>query len=173
MGNKDLRKICFLLIAIIVFFLTLTPNIVQADNSENSTLIISADIKEPTAKIEITPSSINLGEITKGFSTDANKTRINFTNTGDLDVNVSTLLDDGADPIFENLEFGRTDTCSSGATYDNISEWDGFTLNGPSEYNGVGETKETCIRLNLEDYSGEIGQTENLTTQIVFWVMPA
>ncbi|GIU68463.1 MAG: hypothetical protein KatS3mg093_349 [Candidatus Parcubacteria bacterium] len=160
----------FLFILFLFFFVMLFFNEkVYADSYENSTLNVSVYVKEPIARVQINPSNIYLGEITKGYAT--NSTNITFTNNGDLKIKIMPVLSSGANPLFNNLEF-NTGTCTPSATWYNMSSWSGLTIDKPSEFGGT-RSDYVCIRLNLKNYDGAVSGNTNLTTQLTIWVMPS
>jgi len=170
--NKEVEVI--FIFSFFIFIISIIP-LGNADVPNNSSLAISANISVPIAKVSISPSSINLGEITKGYATKPKN--INVTNIGDLDVKVNPVLDGSANNFFNYLEF-NTGTCTSGATWHNISYYNKnnltSTLTHASNYSlGGGGQDNFCIRLDLTDYSDEIITNSNLMTNLTFWVMPA
>ena len=154
---------------LIIFSLIIFSWSVLADNYENSTVKISVDIVEPFSKIEISPSQIDLGSVTKGYATEAIK--INVTNKGTLDLKIQPMLKEDANRIFENLVFSSTATCASENTCIKIGNYS-FDLNRPNEI-GDSTMKSFYLKLDLRDYNKEISSdlSGELSTDLVFWVM--
>ncbi len=155
----------------IFFFISLflifnTVSFVYADEYENSTLNVSVYVREPIARIEISPSSINFGEITKGYFT--NFTNVTIINTGDIDLKIQPALSEGANSIFQNLKFG-----SASCTQWSGLGWNSSTISRAEEYGGRGSQYNFCIRLDLRNYQQEIPNNMNLSTQLIIWIMPA
>jgi len=142
---------------------------ILADNYQNSSMSVSVDIIEPVSKIDISPNQIHLGSVTTGYTTDAVK--INVTNTGTLDLKIQPMLDSDADDIFRNLVFSNTATCASETTCIKIESYS-FNLSRPDEI-GEETLKSFYLKLDLRNYGEEIlHDYSNLTTDIIFWVMP-
>ncbi len=147
----------------------------NADVYQNSSLTVSADISVPTAKVEIFPNSIYLGQTTKGYYT--NYTNITFTNKGTLDVNIIPILENGTDKIFNYLEFNTASCSSTSTVWHNVSYYNPsklFSLNRIDPDTFEEDKDFACLRLNLAKYNdSEIIFPTSKSTQITFWVMPA
>jgi len=169
--TKNLLNLILLFLLFVLTLFSFEKISVIADTYENSTLNLSVDVKEPIALVEINPSSIYLGEITKGYST--NFTNVTYTNKGNLKIRIKPTLNQSANPIFGYLEF-NTASCSTSTSsgWYNISEWNGLTIDKPSDYNGT-RSDYACIRLNLKNYNETIFGDLSLTTQLIIWIMPA
>ncbi|MEK6826909.1 MAG: hypothetical protein AABX99_00295 [Nanoarchaeota archaeon] len=161
----------FLLFSFLV--ISMTPSVESYKPGDNSTINVSVSLKQPFVRVEITPNEISLGEITLGY--DSNFSNITFINKGTLDASVTPVLDIGANTIFNYLEFA-TASC---ATYHNMSYYSVNTtllgvLSKSNIYNNTGEEDSACVRLGLKDYAGdEIASDMNLSTNLIFWAMPA
>jgi len=166
-------------IAIFILFFASTFLIIpfgNADQYNDSSISLSVNITEPIARIEISPNDINLGQLTPGYYT--NYTNITFTNKGTLNVSITPQLDEGADKIFNYLEF-NTASCSISSTvwhkinyYNSSNELLSIKKIDPDT---LEESKDfACLRLNLMKYNDtEITSEEDLSTNLIFWVMPA
>lgn len=148
----------------------------NADVYQNSSLIVSADISVPTAKVEISPNSISFGQVTKGYYT--NYTNITFTNKGTLDITIKPLLDNNADNIFNYLEFNTASCSLTSTVWHNISYYNSanelFSLDKINPDTLQEDKDFACLRLNLMKYNdSEIVSPSSKSTQIIFWVMPA
>ncbi len=166
-------NVIFLLIAFL--FLYGFDYDVSADVYSNSTLNVSVDIIEPTVQIEIIPSSVYLGKITKGYATDAlnldNPANITFINKGDLKISITPTLSSNVNPIFKNLEFNTASCSSTSTSWHSILSWTGLSIDRPDSY-GSSKSDYSCVRLNLKNYNQTINGNESLTTQLTIWVMP-
>jgi len=158
-GRKFLFTILFLVVLIIPF--------AAADLSENSSLVISVNISEPVASVEIFPNSIDLGEITKGYATAYEN--ISITNTGNLDIIIQPILENGSHQIFQSLKFS-TGACS---TWHNMSYYSNKTLlsiDRPILYEGERQSS-SCIKLDLINYKEDVPSFLILSTNLTFYVM--
>jgi hypothetical protein len=151
----------FLLIALLPFAI--------ADECTNSSLDVSANLIEPYAMINITPAHISLGNVTKGYTTDAVK--INVTNLGILDISVRPVLSSNANSIFENLVFSSTSTCASNTTCIKIGDYS-FDVDGSGSMGSDFDTNSFYLKLDLRNYNKTISSDQNLETNVIFWVMP-
>lgn len=164
MNIKPLGKLfaIFLFIFAPLFF---TIPYVSADNYSNSTLSVSANITEPVASVEISPTNIDFGRITKGYST--NYSNITIKNTGDINVRVRPMFSSG-DYLFNYLKFS-TASCSS---WSGISTWQSAIISHSPVYgSGNGEEYHFCMKLDLSDYNDSISSHKS-SANITFWVMP-
>jgi len=158
-----MKKEIFFLFSVLICLSFLSY--VSADEYNNLSLNVSVSIREPVAEVEINPTAINLGSITRGYATDFRN--ITIINRGDLDVKVKPVLS-SQNNIFLNLKFA-TASCSS---WSNISSWTSSKIEKPDEYGGETDY-HFCIKLDLEDYDEEIESDMDLTEEVTFWVMPA
>ena len=146
----------------------------NADVYQNSSLTVSADISVPTAKVEIFPNSIYLGQTTKGYHT--NYTNLTFTNKGTLDVDIIPILEDGTDKIFNYLEFNTASCSSTSTVWHNVSYYNPsklFSLNRIDSETLEEDKDFACLRLNLVKYNdSEIISPSSKSAQITFWVIP-
>ncbi|MEM4325876.1 MAG: hypothetical protein QXU40_01080 [Candidatus Pacearchaeota archaeon] len=141
-------------------------NLVSSDEYYNSTLNLSVFIKEPIALVEISPTSINFGEITKGYVT--NFSNVSVINRGDLDIRIKPTLREGAPQIFQNLKFSSA-SCSNWYGLG----WNSSIISRAEEYGrGNGERYNFCIRLDLRNYQEEILESANLSTELIIWIIP-
>ena len=151
---------------VFTFLIFNATSFVNADEYENTTLNISVYVHEPVARINVSPSSIYLGNVTKGYST--NFENITLTNLGDLDIRVQPVLSRDANSIFQNIKFASS-SCSS---WTPIGNWTSARIQraennqSPTRYN-------FCVKIDLTDYQEPISQNENLTTNVILWVMPS
>lgn len=170
------KEVVYYISSFVILFCLLFSMVptVEASKYQNdsSSVNVSVNIKQPFVKIQISPNEVSLGETTVGYNT--NSSNITFVNKGTLDVTITPILNVGANPIFNYLEFG-TASCSS---WHNMTYYGSNTLLGilskSSIYNGVGEEDSACIRLGLDSYNGpELDSDLNLSTDVIFWAMPA
>lgn len=157
-----------------IFIISIIP-LGNADVYQNSSLTISVDVSVPTARIEISPSSIYFGQVTKGYYT--NYTNLTFTNKGTLNVSIIPLLDYNADKIFNYLEFNTASCSITSTVWHNIGYYNPSKLFSLKKIDPdtLEEDKDfACLRLNLIKYNDtEINSSSSKSTQITFWVMPA
>ena len=160
-----------------IFLLALTISFVSSYSNDNSSIQVSVNVTQPFVKIQVTPNQVSLGETTLGYNSDISN--ITFINKGTLDTTITPVLDNGADPLFNYLEF-NTASCSTTTSsgWHNITYYNSNSLFGvlskSSTYNGDGEQDSACIRLGLDSYNGpELNSDLSLSTKIIFWAMPA
>ena len=153
------------LLFFVLFFPIFNFYDVSADSYTNSTLNVSAYVVEPTSSVDISPSTIYLGEITKGYSTGLQN--ITLTNSGSLDIKIQPVLDSSANSVFQNVKFGSA-TCS---TWTSIGNWISGKISKPVNYGGV-SNYNFCIKLDLGSYTQEITNNQNLSKKITLWIMP-
>lgn len=153
-------------LALLLILLSFFP-LIFADELHNSTLFVSAKLKEPIAKIRISPSFIDFGEITRGYETDVKN--ITITNIGTMDLRIKPVLSSGSDEIFKNVRFSSA-SCSSFSSYESFSS---AIIDKPKKYEEVGESYNICLKLDLKSYKEEIPFERNASGSIVFWVIPA
>lgn len=168
MNKKE--KVVYVSLIVSFFMIISTISFGNADVYQNSSLTVSADISVPTAKVEISPNSIYLGQVTKGYYT--NYTNITFTNKGTLDVDVIPTLENGTDKIFNYLEFNTASCLSTSTVWHNISYYNPsklFSLNR-IDPDTLEEDKDfACLRLNLVKYNdSEIISSSSKSAQITF-----
>lgn len=158
---KVRQSLTFVFAFILVVSMLSMP--VFAEEYDNSTITFSANIFEPVASINA-PREVFLGDITKGYETNA--TQVIITNTGNLDITVTPLL---ASPnaIFENLYFSTTKT----GTYRKIGSFS-MNVSRPNIYGGE-EEEDFYVKLNLENYDEEINTDRmGYSSEVILWVMP-
>jgi hypothetical protein len=157
---------------IFIFVLVGFMSLVFADKYENSNLKVTADVKEPFARIEISPDEVYLGETTRGYTTEAVK--IEVVNLGTIDISIKPMLKAGANSLFENLVFSSTATCASNSTCIRIGNYS-TSIAKSGKYGSDFKTRSFYLKLDLRDYNfnGNIEQDYNLSTNVIFWVMPA
>ncbi len=130
-------------------------------------LNVSITLNQPTLIIEIIEDHVDLGDITKGYVSEARP--FNVTNKGTVDATIQPQIS-SPDEIFSNLWIGATKGgIGTIAGYKKIGEFIG-NVSKSSTYGGE-EREDFWIKLNLEDYNG--GITGNLVKEVTFWVMPA
>jgi hypothetical protein len=149
-----------------LFFMSiLFLNFISADDYQDGQLSVSVDILEPYALIDISPSSIHLGQVTKGYETSVQN--ITARNLGTLNVRIQPSLKYDADNFFNYLEFASA-SCS---TWSNITRWTSSIIYGQGK---SGDTYHFCMKMDLGDYESVISQDfRNLTTELTFSAMPA
>lgn len=169
------RSLTFLMLVPFIFFLTVP--LADADDYSNSTIMVSVNLAEPVARVEISPKIIDLGNITKGYSTGYQN--LTFNNTGDIDIEIHPLLDENASEIFNYLEFNTAScspTTSSGwynlTYYSNMSR-SLLSIDKPKDYGGQNKDY-ACLRFNLQKYTSNILPSEAglLSANVTFWIMP-
>ena len=148
----------------------------NADVYQNSSIIISADIYIPTAKVNVSPSYIDLGQVTKGYATDFKN--ITVTNIGDLDIKINPVLEASANNFFNYLEFNTASCSPTSTVWHNVSYYDthnlSSTISPPTTIGGIdGEQYNVCIKLDLTNYQEPIIANSNLMTNLTIWVFPA
>jgi hypothetical protein len=172
MNKKEIAGSIFLL----AFLIIATIPYGNADIYQNSSIIISADIYVPTAKVNISPSNIDLGQVTKGYATDFKN--ITITNIGDLEVKINPVLEAGADNFFDYLEFNTASCSPTSTVWHNMSYYQNnnlsSTISPPTTIGGTdGEQYNVCIKLDLTNYQEQIITNSNLMTNLTIWVFPA
>jgi len=161
----------------IFLLVSIMPSVESYKPGDNSTINVSVSLKQPFVRVEITPNEIPLGEITVGYNT--NSSNVTFRNKGTLDATITPVLDVGADNIFNYLEFNKA-SCSqtSSSGWYNINYYQNNTFFGvlskSNIYNGNGDEGSACVRLGLDNYNDtEIASDMDLSTNLIFWAMPA
>lgn len=166
------KRVVAVFILFFSFLLILTINFAESYSNSSSSINISVNLKQPFAEIQIDPDAVSFGEITVGYNT--NFTNITFTNTGSLPIKIIPLLQNGTNNIFNYLEF-NTASCSSTSWY-NITHYKNnslLSIDKPDAYQG-NRLDSACIRLGLDSYNDtEITSDVDLSTNLIFWVMPA
>ena len=155
-------------IALLLFFMGISVvvclNSVSADNYQDGQLTVSVDIMEPYALIEISPSSVYLGQVTKGYESSVQN--ITARNLGTLNARIQPMLSNSANNFFNYLQFASA-SCSS---WSNLSKWTSSIIYGNGK---SGDTYHFCMKLDLGDYDQSINQNMmNLTTDLTFVAMP-
>ncbi|MDE1848994.1 MAG: hypothetical protein KGH55_03100 [Nanoarchaeota archaeon] len=169
-----LSKVFAALIFVPLIFFSAMPSL-DADDYYNSTITVSVNLIEPVARVEISPDVIDLGNITKGYST--NYANLSFNNTGNFDIEIHPVLENNSSDAFNYLEF-NTASCSTSSSsgwhnmsyYSNISN-SFLSIDKPDVFGGQ-RTDYACLRLNLQKYGNQIDSNLTVSTDIVFWIMP-
>lgn len=177
--NKKEIVIYTSLFVLISFSLFSIPFVESYKPGDNSTVNVSVNLKQPFVRVDISPNAIPLGEITVGYNT--NSSNVTFVNKGTLDATVTPVLETGANNIFNYLEFNKAScstTSSSGwnnvSYYANVNNTFFGVLSKSSIYKGTGDQGSVCVRLGLDNYVGdEIASDIDLSTNLIFWAMPA
>ena len=166
-----LRYFSFILIGLI---LALSFGIVFAAN--NATINMEANIlanpenNEPEISIDVSPNSINFGDIELGQ--ESNAIRVNITNMGSVAINVVPQLSNGNNNIFENLYFQKRKTGNSSTEYQ-IGD---FTLNIAQPTSDSGKAEYCYVKLNLENVdSGDLDESDfgNEDADVIFIALAA
>lgn len=148
-----------------IFFILTFSNIACADDYQDGKLSISVDILEPYALIEISPSSVYLGQVTPGYESSVQN--ITARNLGTLNARIQPSLKYDSDNFFNYLQFASA-SCSS---WSNITRWTSSIIYGQGK---SGSTYHFCMKMDLSEYDRSVSQDlMNLTTDLTFIAMPA
>ena len=156
---------CLKIVIIVCLFLAGFMCFCSADDYQDGSLGISVDILEPYALIDISPDSVYLGEVTKGYETGVQN--ITARNMGTLDARIQPSLRYDANSFFSYLKFASA-SCTS---WSNLTKWTSSIIYGNGK---SGSTYHFCMKLDLGDYSDSIpADMKNLSTTLTFVAMPA
>ncbi|VVB80592.1 Uncharacterised protein [uncultured archaeon] len=152
-------------VLLVIFLVLFGASLVSADEYRDGSLTVSVDVLEPYALIEISPSSVYLGQVSPGYESAVQN--ITARNLGTLNARIQPRLSLNASDFFNYLQFASA-SCSS---WSNISKWTSSIIYGNGK---SGDTYHFCMKLDLGDYDQEIGSdVYNLTTDLTFVAMPA
>ncbi|MCL5730266.1 MAG: hypothetical protein M1165_01715 [Candidatus Pacearchaeota archaeon] len=173
--SKILTYLIF--IPLMLFLIMFAIPETSADDYYNSTVSVSVNLVEPVARVEISPDVIDLGNITKGYST--NYANLTFNNTGNFDIEIHPVLENNSSGIFNYLEFNAAScSTSSSSGWYNMSYYSNMSkvllsIDKPEIYGGQNKDY-ACLRLNLQKYNNTIlpGETGLLSANVTFWIMP-
>lgn len=153
-------KAVFAVLLVVAFFLLFVIVFVSAANNVD----FIADVRAPKTSIQIT-SSIFMGNVSKGYSSDDISVDIN--NTGDVAIKVTPQLSNSSDEIFSNLYFKRIQS-------DPYAKIGNFSLNisQPSSFGGI-RASSFYVKLDLTGYTGTISADQiGRRAQVVFYALP-
>lgn len=144
-----------------LFFSFASASWEKSDQSTNITI----ELLEPVLKIEIMNDTLNMGNLTKGFVSDEQK--ITIRNSGTMDAIVRPEISTKN----EISEYLLVSNSTTDAYFKKISDQVfNLSVKKPTSQGGYKDTS-MYFKLDLTDYEGN--QIGNITTNIIFWVMPA
>lgn len=140
--------------------------LVYDDSKADDVMVVEADVLETTTGIDV-PSSVEFGEITKGYISDQQD--VNIENTGTTDITVIPELDEGyTGEIFEYISFKRVlaDDLTKIGSFE-------FEIEKPSNIGGT-RTQGIYMYLDLTEFEDDISSDlMEHNTNVTFWAIPA
>ena len=144
-----------------IFFFISFLNFVSAETNAGS-MAVTTDVQAETISIDVN-SSIDFGTIAKGYESNAQK--IEITNKGNVQINVTPRLDSSySGEIFNYIYFQRilSDPLKQIGNYS-------VTIAQPSTLGGT-EKQTMYILLDLRSYTGNVNSAmTDHTTNVIFW----
>lgn len=136
-------------------------------SASNATLEVSVNYIPPEPdriSVEV-PDSLDFGNVSAGEESDVFDVYIN--NTGNVDITVTPVLDDGSEEIFKNLAFRRTQN-------DDFADVGDFSVNisAPSSGDDV-KSQRTYAMLDLTNYSEDLGNETfaSYSSDVIYWAV--
>lgn len=158
-----MKKLMILLLCLIL--VNSASALVYDESEDDDVMLVDADVLASTVGIDV-PSTVEFGEIAKGYMSD--RQDLDIENTGTTDITVIPALDENySDEIFEYLSFQKTlseDLAKIGSFE--------FEIERPNSVGGT-KTQGIYMYLDLTEFDGDIS-TDLIghSTNVTFWAIP-
>jgi hypothetical protein len=155
-------------IILMFIFLIISSGLILFASSSDPIINLNAEIKKSVLAIEISDSSLNLGETTAGYEL---KDNITIRNIGNTKIKIETEITGEYDPLFNYLKLNSYANCAS-AGWGNVMNFTSKIIDRPP-YGEKGDPVTICLWLDLREYGELISTDRNITSDINFWLVQA